>query len=51
MALDGAGAVRSRSIGAPSLAPGARVSLEFRGAPTVAYPAAAAEGAAVPAGG
>ena len=51
VALDGAGAVRSRSIGAPSLAPGARVSLEFRGAPTVAYPAAAAEGAAVPAGG
>ena len=51
VALDGVGAVRSRSIGAPSLAPGARVSLEFRGAPTVAYPAAAAQGAAVPAGG
>ena len=50
VALDGVGAVRSRSIGAPSLAPGARVSLEFRGAPTVAYPAAAAQGAAVPAG-
>ena len=51
VALDGGGAVRSRIFGVPSLAPGARVSLEFRGAPTVAYPAAAAEGAAVPAGG
>jgi iron(III) transport system ATP-binding protein len=50
VALDAGGAVRSRVIGAPSLAPGERVSLEFTGAPTVAYPAAAA-GAAVPAGG
>ncbi len=51
VALDAGGAVRSRVIGAPALAPGERVALEFTGAPTVAYPAAAANGAAVPAGG
>jgi iron(III) transport system ATP-binding protein len=51
VALDGGGWVRSRVIGAPSHAPGARVSLEFRGAPTAAYPVAASDGAPVPAGG
>jgi iron(III) transport system ATP-binding protein len=50
VALDAGGPVRCRVIGAPSLAAGERVSLEFTGAPTVAYPAAAA-GAAVPTGG
>ena len=48
VALDGGGLVRSRVIGAPSLTPGERVSLEFVGAPTVAY--GAATGAAVTAG-
>jgi iron(III) transport system ATP-binding protein len=50
VALDAGGPVRCRVIGAPSLVPGDRVSLEFTGAPTVAYPAAAA-GAALPTGG
>jgi iron(III) transport system ATP-binding protein len=50
VALDAGGTVRSRVIGTPALAPGARVTLEFTGAATVAYPAAA-PGAAVPAGG
>lgn len=51
VALDAGGAVRARTIGAPSLAAGARVALEFTGAPTVAYAAAASNGAAVAAGG
>jgi iron(III) transport system ATP-binding protein len=50
VAVDGT-AVRARCIGVPSIAPGTRVSLEFRGAPTVAYPDGAAEGAPVAAGG
>jgi iron(III) transport system ATP-binding protein len=51
VALDGGGAVRSRVIGTPSLEPGARVSLEFTGAPTVAYPAAAPAVALAPEAG
>jgi iron(III) transport system ATP-binding protein len=42
VSLNGSGTVRARTIGAPDLAPGARVSLEFTGAPTVAWPAGAA---------
>jgi TOBE domain len=51
VALDSGGAVRSRVIGTPSLQPGARVSLEFAGAPTVAYPAAAPAVALAPEAG
>ncbi len=51
VALDGGGTVRARVIGAPELQPGARVALEFCGAPTMAYAAARNGGAAVPAGG
>jgi iron(III) transport system ATP-binding protein len=49
VALDAGGVVRSRAIGAPALAPGARVALEFTGAATMAYAAVAPH--AVPAGG
>src|SRR5262245_25073698 len=49
VSLNGSGTVRARAIGAPELEPGARVSLEFTGAPTVAWPAGA--GAAVAARG
>jgi iron(III) transport system ATP-binding protein len=39
--LDGGAALRCRAMGAPRHAPGDRVGVEFVGAPTVAYPAAA----------
>ena len=39
VSLNGSGTVRARIIGAPELEPGARVALEFSGAPTVAWPA------------
>jgi iron(III) transport system ATP-binding protein len=47
--LDDGTTVRSRTIGPPALAPGARVSLEFTGAPTVAY-AVPGRAQAIPAG-
>jgi iron(III) transport system ATP-binding protein len=44
---DGGCVLRARVIGAPDIAPGARVALSFTGAPTVAYPADAPVPAAV----